>query len=127
MAARLRVGACLSLTGRFGKFGSQAAAGLETLRELSGSIDLVIEDDRSGEFESLPRKLPDVAARCDLLLGQYSTVLMRRAGKLAAEHGWMIWNQGGSGDDVQGAHPGHVVSILNPTSRYAVPFVRMLV
>src|ERR1700690_190814 len=126
MPARLRVGACLSLSGRFGKFGSQAAAGLETLRELAGSFDLVIEDDRSGEFESIQRKLPDVATRCDLLLGPYSTVLMRRAGNLAVEHDWLIWNQGGSGDDVERAHPGNVVSILSPTSRYAVPFVRLL-
>lgn len=37
-----------------------------------------------------------------------------------------MWNQGGSGDDVERAHPGHVVSILTPTSRYAEPFVRWL-
>jgi hypothetical protein len=37
-----------------------------------------------------------------------------------------MWNQGGSGDDVERAHPGHVVSILTPTSRYAEPFLRWL-
>ena len=51
---------------------------------------------------------------------------MRAAGNLAAEHGWLVWNQGGSGDDVEAAHPGHVVSVLTPTSGYAVPFVRLL-
>lgn len=126
MGARLKIGACLSLTGRFGPFGSQAAAGLETWREMTEAADLVIEDDRSGEWESVRRKLPDVAARCDLLLGPYSTVLMRQAGNPATEHDWLVWNQGGSGDDVESAHPGHVVSVLTPTSRYAVPFVQLL-
>jgi branched-chain amino acid transport system substrate-binding protein len=53
-------------------------------------------------------------------------VLMRTAGKMAAENDWLIWNQGGSGDDVQTAHPGHVVSVLTPTSRYAEPFLRLI-
>ena len=70
--------------------------------------------------------MPDVAARCDLLLGPYSTVLMRTAGRLAAESGGLIWNHGGSGDDVESSHPGHVISVLTPTSRYAEPFLRYI-
>jgi hypothetical protein len=45
---------------------------------------------------------------------------------MAAEWGWLMWNQGGSGDGVGGAHPGHVVSVLTPTSRYAEPFPQRL-
>ena len=51
---------------------------------------------------------------------------MRTAGRIAAESGWLIWNHGGSGDDVEAAHPGHVVSVLTPTSRYAQPFLQRL-
>jgi hypothetical protein len=124
--ARLRIGACLSLSGRFARFGRQAAAGLDTWRQLTGDVaDLIVEDDGSDRHQ-LAAILPGVVARCDLLLGPYSTVLMRTAGRLAAEHGWLAWNHGGSGDDVEGAHPGHVVSVLTPTSRYAEPFVRGL-
>jgi ABC-type branched-subunit amino acid transport system substrate-binding protein len=123
MTARLRIGACISLTGKFGKFGQQAALGLETWRSTGNPVDLVIEDDRS-DRRTLTAILPDVARRCDLLLGPYSTVLMRAAGTIAAEHGWLIWNHGGSGDDVESAHPGHVVSVLTPASRYAEPFLR---
>ena len=36
----------------------------------------------------------------------------------------VLWNHGGAGDDVQGAWPGRIVSVLAPTSRYAMPFVR---
>jgi len=122
---RLRVGACLSLSGRFERFGRQAAAGLETWRSLTGAADLIIEDDGS-DRRQLEGVLPVVASQCDLLLGPYSTVLMRAAGQVAAERDWLIWNQGGSGDDVETAHPGHVVSVLTPTSRYAEPFLRFV-
>ena len=67
-----------------------------------------------------------MAARCDILLGPYSTQLTRTAGRMAAESGWLVWNHGGSGDDVEGAHPGHVISVLTPTSRYAEPFLLQL-
>ncbi len=82
-------------------------------------------DDRSNSA-TLAAALPVVAGRCDLLLGPYSTGLMRVAGRLAAERGWLLWNHGGAGDDVQAAHPGHLVSILTPATRYAEPFVAHL-
>ena len=125
MNGRLRIGACLSLSGKFAQFGRQAAQGLETWRSLDGTAEILIEDDRS-DRRTLETVLPGVAARCDILLGPYSTQLMRAAGRIAAESGWLVWNHGGSGDDVERAHPGRVVSILTPTSRYAEPFVRWL-
>src|SRR5258707_4215993 len=111
MAAPLRIGACLSLSGRFAKFGQQARRGLEAWCSLDGAAELLAEDDRS-DRRALEAALPEVAGRCDLLLGPYSTVLMRAAGRVAAGADWLAWNHGGSGDDVEGAHPGHVVSVL---------------
>jgi ABC-type branched-subunit amino acid transport system substrate-binding protein len=122
-AARLRVGACLSLSGRFEQFGRQAAAGLKTWRQLGGGADLLIEDDRS-DPRHLAAILPSVAARCDLLLGPYSSLLMRTAGQIAADAGLLVWNHGGSGDEA--AWPRHVVSVLTPTAGYARPFMTML-
>jgi hypothetical protein len=84
-----------------------------------------VADDRSNSAV-LAAALPVVAARCDLLLGPYSTGLMRLAGRLAAERGWLLWNHGGAGDDVQATHPGHVVSVLTPATGYAEPLVRQL-
>jgi hypothetical protein len=46
---------------------------------------------------------------------------------MAMAAGWLIWNHGGSGDDVQAAYPGHVVSLLTPASRYAERFIRDVV
>ena len=123
MADRLRIGACLSLSGRFAQFGRQAALGLEAWRSLDRTADVIVEDDKS-DRRTLEALLPGVVARCDILLGPYSTILMRAAGRIAADFGRLIWNHGGSGDDVEQAHPGHIVSVLTPTSRYAEPFLR---
>src|SRR5260370_983570 len=38
--------------------------------------------------------------------------------------GWLLWNHGGSGDDVENSYAGHVVSLLTPASRYAEQFIR---
>ncbi|MGH3823496.1 MAG: ABC transporter substrate-binding protein [Pseudonocardiaceae bacterium] len=121
----LRVGACLSVTGRYSRFGGQAAAGLEAWRMLEGQAELVVQDDGSdpARVETCLRALAD---SCDLLLGPYSTQLMRAASRVAPDLDRLVWNHGGSGDDVEAAAPGHVVSVLSPTSRYAVPFLRHL-
>ena len=119
----LRVGACLSLSGRYARFGSQAVRALQAWAALDGDAGLVLEDDRSdpGMLQAL---LPTVAAGCDVLLGPYSTQLARVAGKMAAAAGWLVWNHGGSGDDVQAVCPGHAVSLPTPASRYAGRFIR---
>lgn len=51
---------------------------------------------------------------------------MRTADDMAAEAGRLVRNHGGSGDDVETAHPGHVVSVLTPTSCYMQPFLSHL-
>jgi hypothetical protein len=119
--SRLRVGACLSLSGRFARFGRQAAHGLRAWQELDGNADVLIEDDAS-DVRTLQAILPQVAARSDLLLGPYSTVLTNAAVKMAAEASWLLWNHGGSGGDTT-SQPGHVVSVLTPARRYAKPFL----
>ncbi|MFF5205159.1 ABC transporter substrate-binding protein [Streptosporangium sp. NPDC000396] len=121
----LTIGACLSLSGKHARFGTQARLGLEVWHASNGALDLVIEDDRS-DPAVLQASLRGLSDRCDILLGPYSTQLMRKAGDIAAELGRLIWNHGGSGDDVEAAHPGHIVSVLTPASRYAEPFLRHL-
>lgn len=95
---------------------------MEIWHASDSTLDLVIRDDQS-DPAVLQASLRGLSDRCDILLGPYSTQLMRRAGRLAAELGRLIWNHGGSGDDVEAAHPGHVVSVLTPASRYAEPFL----
>lgn len=117
----MSVGAPLSLTGRFARFGTQAAAGLRLWARLAGA-EADIVDDRSDPSLVGPA-LHQLAARCDLLLGPYSTSLARAAARFAAEADRVVWNHGGSGDDVQAAAPGRLISVLTPASRYAEPFI----
>jgi hypothetical protein len=123
---RLRLAACLSLTGRYARFGRQAANGLKAWQTIAGGdVALRIEDDGS-DRDRLANGLQRIAADSELLLGPYSTQLMREAGRVMADIDAVLWNHGGSGDDVQQACPGRIVSVLAPTSRYAEPFVRKL-
>src|SRR5271166_3347969 len=100
---RLRVGACLSLSGRYARFGRQAARGLDAWRSLDGAADLIVADDRS-DPRTLADALPGVAARCDVLLGPTtprcrrpparcwpSTVPDRRAGARVICSGMQHW------------------------------------
>ena len=119
----LRLGACLSLTGRYARFGRQAADGLKAWQALAErDVTLRIEDDGS-DRDRLATLLEEIAGDCDLLIGPYSTELMRRAGQTIEALDCVLWNHGGSGDDVQALCPGRIVSVLAPTSRYAAPFV----
>jgi hypothetical protein len=102
----------LSLTGRYGRFGRQAAHGLRVWQQLAGSgVELEIEDDGS-DPEAFAARFRRVASHCDVLLGPYSTQLMREAGEAMPEIDALLWNQGGSGDDVQALCPGRIVSVL---------------
>jgi branched-chain amino acid transport system substrate-binding protein len=120
---RIRVGACLSLSGRYARFGSQAARALDVWRALDGHVDLVTEDDQS-DPHILRRILPQVADASDVLLSPYSTQLVRAAAAMASTEGWLLWNHGGSGDDIENSHAGHVVSLLTPASHYSEQFIR---
>ena len=119
----LRIGACLSLSGRYARFGCQAARALEVWRTLDGHVDLVIEDDQS-DPQALRQILPHVADGSDVLLSPYSTQLVRTAAAMAEAEGWLLWNHGGSGDDVENSHMGHLISLLTPASRYPETFIR---
>jgi branched-chain amino acid transport system substrate-binding protein len=123
---RIRVGACLSLSGRYERFGSQAARALDVWRELDGQADLVIEDDQS-DPRVLEKTLPRLADESDVLLSPYSTQLVRAAAAMASAHGWLLWNHGGSGDDVENSGVGHMVSLLTPASCYAEQFILRVV
>ncbi|MBV9819558.1 MAG: ABC transporter substrate-binding protein [Solirubrobacterales bacterium] len=120
----LRIGACLSLTGRFAAFGRQAASGLEAWADVTGGDPRPRIEDDASDVDRVAPALSALARDCDLLLGPYSTQLMRTAGEaVAAGADGLLFNHGGAGDDVQTACPGRIVSVLTPTSRYAAPFV----
>ena len=71
----LRLGAPLSLSGAFTRFGLQAAAGLRAWRSLHGAdVEVAIEDDESDPAR-VRQCIRRLASSCDVLLGPYSGTL----------------------------------------------------
>ena len=125
MVGTLRIGAALALTGRFARFGGQAAAGLRAWRDLGGGAEIEILDDGSSPGSVGPA-LDALAERCDLLLGPYGTSTARAAARWAHEHDRLVWNHGGAGSDLSELAPRRLVSLITPTERYGESFVQHL-
>jgi len=131
---RLRLGASLSLSGRYALLGRLAAAGLRAVvgearsqggvRTAEGRLlpQLGVVDD-GGTREGVQRGL-DALVEADLLIGPYGSDLVGEAARWAVEHRRVLWNHGGSADPVQRL-PG-VVSVPSPASRYFAPVLEAL-
>ena len=109
-----KVGAPLSLSGRYAVQGRSVRAGLEAWARDHGA-DLVIRDDGSsaGAAAVIHRRL---SSECELVLGPYGSDLTRAVAREA--DGSTVWNHGAAADDVQRL-PG-VVSVPSPASHYLV-------
>lgn len=131
---RLRLGAALSLSGRYAFLGRLGAAGLGALvrdarnrggvRTADGSLmpELGVLDD-GGTRDGVRRAL-DALIDADLLIGPYGSDLVDEAARWAAERERILWNHGGSADSVQRL-PG-TVSVPSPASRYLAPVLEAL-
>ena len=125
-SARVLVGAVVSLSGRYTFQGRLAGAGLQQAVadvRSSGGVrladrtvlpELVILDDRG--TRAGVRQALDALTGADLVIGPYGSDLARAAGAWAAERGRVVWNHGGSADDVEGLSG--VVSVASPASSY---------
>jgi ABC-type branched-subunit amino acid transport system substrate-binding protein len=105
----------LSLTGPYARQGIDAAEGVRLWAEASG-VELSLVDDggsRSAAVEAYAAWLD--RRDIDLLLGPYGSGLTRAVVPLVREAAQVLWNHGGSSDDLM--QPG-VVSVLSPASRY---------
>lgn len=94
MAARLRIGACLSLTGRFARSGRQAAAGLEGWRSLTGSADVFVGT-TAATGVSWRWSCRGLAARCEFVARPLLHGACTGAGTMAAERDWLVCGDGG--------------------------------
>jgi branched-chain amino acid transport system substrate-binding protein len=105
----------LSLTGPFARQGTDAAEGVRLWAEATG-VRLTLVDD-GGSRSAAVRAYSGWLDRgdIDLLLGPYASGLTRAVGPLARDAGQLLWNHGGSADDLM--QPG-IASLLTPASRY---------
>jgi branched-chain amino acid transport system substrate-binding protein len=130
----LLIAAPLSLSGRYAFQGRLAAIGLaQAVKDVAllGGLPLgnrrlipeiaIIDDEstRAGVLRALEK-----IARADLLIGPYGSDLVGEAARWVGQKRRVLWNHGGSADDVQRL-PG-VVSVASPASSYFPPILEAL-
>ena len=109
----------LDRSGPFALQGAQAAAGLEQWADEAG-VRLVAADDRGSRAAAVEAYATWVQQGVELLLGPYSSGLVRAVAPAVCGAGRLLWNHGGSADDL--ARPG-LVSLPAPASTYFVDAV----
>jgi len=115
MGSPITAALTLSLTGSYERQGTDAAEGVR-LWAADSAIRLALVDDRSSKaaaVEAYTEWIDDDGV--DVLLSPYSSGLVRAVAPLVRDAGRLLWNHGGSADDL--AQPG-VVSLLAPASSY---------
>jgi ABC-type branched-subunit amino acid transport system substrate-binding protein len=103
----------LSLTGPFARQGTEAAEGVRLWAEEAG-VRLTLVDD-AGSAATAAKAYAQWVDSIDLLLGPYSSGLVRAIAPLVGDAGRLLWNHGGSADDLP--QPG-LATIPAPASTY---------
>jgi branched-chain amino acid transport system substrate-binding protein len=103
----------LSLTGKYERQGTEAAEGVRLWADEAG-IRLTLIDDHSSKARSVDAYAGWIGG-VDLLLGPYASGLVRAVAPLVRNAGRILWNHGGSADDL--AQPG-IASLPAPASTY---------
>jgi ABC-type branched-subunit amino acid transport system substrate-binding protein len=125
-ATECTIGAALSLSSGNVRQARMAAAGLvQAVEDVQRGGGLVLDGravvprlallDDGGTAKGL-REALDLLSGAELIVGPYGSGLTGEAGHWASERGRVVWNHGGSADEVE-ALP-RLVSIASPTSRY---------
>ncbi len=131
MSSKLTIGLSLSLSGRYGAMGRQAAAALEMFaaeRNAAGGVPIGTQrreiavrchDDRSD-----PKVCAEIYRslcfenRADLVFGPYSSALTRVAAPIAEQAGMLFLNHGGADDGLYRRKYRLIVGVLSPASAY---------
>ena len=103
----------LSLTGRYARQGTDAADGIRLWAEAAG-VRLTLVDDR-GSRQAAIDAYSAWLDTVDLLIGPYASGLVRAIAPMVREAGRLLWNHGGSADDL--AQPG-IATLPAPASSY---------
>ena len=128
----ITVGLSISLSGRYSLQGRQAFDGIRLwnsyVNELGGlhvgdrerqPVQLIYYDDQS-RISHTGRNIVGLLEedRVDVLFGPYSSGLTLAAADVARKHGKVLWNHGGSADEIFHRGFGCLVSTPTPASDY---------
>lgn len=117
----LGLGATLGLTGRYAVQGNQARMGLELWADDEGA-ELIVVDDEGVPDRSVRGYRELVAAEIPVLLGPYGSDLVRRVAPAVCDGGRLLWNHGGSADDLPRPL---LATVVAPASWYLAEAVRL--
>jgi branched-chain amino acid transport system substrate-binding protein len=120
----VKAGVALSVSGPFAPFGRQALAALRLWADDS-DVSLVVEDDegKAGRCRRAVERLVR-EHHVDVLFGPYGSSLTLAAADVAEQHEHVLWNHGGSSNDVFERGARWIVGIPTPASRYFEPVLR---
>ncbi len=137
----IRLGLSATLSGNLSLQGIESFNGLSLWAEFQNSlggiyvkgigsnlpVELVFFND-----ESNVEKTAQITSRLineeniDLLLGPYSSSLSLASAKVAEESGRVLWNYGGSTDEILSDDYSNTVTFITPASRYFEPYLDFL-
>ena len=110
----VKAAVALGLSGPNSLQAEQAGAGLACWARDQG-VALRIEDDRGSSDAAQAAYRGFVTEGVDVLLGPYGSGMVRRVAPVVCEGGRVLWNHGGSADDL--ARP-YLASVVAPASTY---------
>ena len=138
---KVRIGVSATLSGKYGLQGKESFNGLNLwventnrsggilFKKLSKKVpvELIYYDDKSNpeNTRQITRKLIR-KDKVDILLGPYSSALTIAAAKISEHHNRVLWNYGGSSDEITNSGFKKVVSSITPASRYFEPFLNFI-
>ena len=138
---KIRLGLSATLTGSLSLQGIDSFNGLTLWAEFQNSlggiyvkeigsglpVDLIYLDDKSD-----PALTKEITAHLinheevDLLLGPYSSSLSLACAEVAENSGRVVWNYGGSTDEILGDKYKNTVTLITPASRYLDPYLEFI-
>jgi len=138
---KIRVGLSATLSGKYSLQGKESFNGLKLWADnLNGSgglklenqskktpVELLFYDDISDpkNTEKITKKLI-TEDKADIILGPYSSSLTMAAARISESFNRVLWNYGGSTDEIAESGFKKVVSAITPASRYFHPFLELI-
>ena len=138
---KVRFGVSATLSGKYSLQGIESFNGLNLWAEHTNKnggllskklskripVELIFYDDKSNpeNTEQITEKLIQ-DDKVDILLGPYSSSLTVAAAKMSDYHNRVLWNYGGSTDEIARTGFKKVVSTITPASRYFMPFLEFI-
>jgi len=138
---KIRLGLSATLSGIYSLQGIDSLNGLILWSEYQNSLGGIEVKEFGGNLpvelvffndESKAEKTAKITSRLineeniDLLLGPYSSSLSLACAKVAEESGRILWNYGGSTDEILSDEYKNTVTFITPASRYFDPYLNFL-